>query len=193
MLGISIIDADPSHPVDESNLDWSDEEEYIKVDNLLDLVSDNHRFCNVMFQGGATRVGVERMREEKAKDKGNKKKKEKTRISPVTSSPSVDASLLDEALVREEHMKMFLSKMDTWVESALVHIPGQIERKICSYLMQKQPSEEDPVSRSHTPQVLPVTDQTDDIAGNGIALVISELSPDNDATPNPTLDVSLNN
>lgn len=88
---------------------------------------------------------------------------------------------------------MFLSKMDTWVESALEHIPGQIERKIRSYLMQKQPSEEDPVSRPHTPQVLPVTDQTDDIAGNGIALVISELSPDNDATPNPTLVVSLNN
>ncbi|KAL0731185.1 hypothetical protein Bca4012_027279 [Brassica carinata] len=65
----SIIPQDPSRPLDESLLFWTDEVDDFKVRNLLNFISINRVFTKEMFRGGATKLEVERMRE-KPKPKG---------------------------------------------------------------------------------------------------------------------------
>lgn len=59
----SIIDEDPLRPIDVSTLDWSDEEDDDKVNNLVYLINTNFEFNKSMFVGGVAKLDVERMRE----------------------------------------------------------------------------------------------------------------------------------
>ncbi|KAF3525566.1 hypothetical protein F2Q69_00046522 [Brassica cretica] len=48
----SIIDDDPTRPLDESTLGWSDEVEDVGMDNLVKLINQGYKFCASMFKDG---------------------------------------------------------------------------------------------------------------------------------------------
>ena len=77
----SLIEEDPARPIDETSLQWSDEEEDEKVNNLLTLIRKGHAFSNDMFRGCATKADVERLIEVA---KSNRKVKRKS-IPPPTA------------------------------------------------------------------------------------------------------------
>lgn len=72
----NVINLDPTRPIVESTLVWSDELANKKFDNLLALIYQNPVYSNEMFKGGVTKIDVERMREE-AKVHAREKKTKK--------------------------------------------------------------------------------------------------------------------
>ncbi|VVB04879.1 unnamed protein product [Arabis nemorensis] len=72
----SIIADDGDTNFDETELLWSDDEEDVKVSNMLQLINKEHNFCSSMFSGGATKADVIRMNKE-TKEKYAKAKQKK--------------------------------------------------------------------------------------------------------------------
>ncbi|KAF8110962.1 hypothetical protein N665_0077s0024 [Sinapis alba] len=84
---VPIIRSDNVSIGNESELDWSDEEEDTKVGNLMKLIKIQHPFTNDLFKGGVTKVDVIRMREEanvEAVVRKTKKQKTTPHVSPET-------------------------------------------------------------------------------------------------------------
>lgn len=48
----SIISNDGKIELDETELMWSDEKDDVKVNNMVNLINEDHKFCNSMFSGG---------------------------------------------------------------------------------------------------------------------------------------------
>ncbi|KAF8080105.1 hypothetical protein N665_0974s0001 [Sinapis alba] len=111
----SIIPYDPSRPLDESVLTWSDEVHDVKVDNLMKLISLNHVFTKEMFRGGATKIDVQRMRE-KPKTEGRKKRS----IQKEKSSIVVDESRI--IAIVSVLLKPELERVDGTVASAIASV-----------------------------------------------------------------------
>ncbi|KAF8094012.1 hypothetical protein N665_0372s0018, partial [Sinapis alba] len=85
---VSIVGSATGSNDTDPELDWSDEEEDTKVDNLIKLIEGSYDFSNQMFTGGASKVDVIRMREEaNAEAVVRKTKKQKT---PIRVSDSLD-------------------------------------------------------------------------------------------------------
>ncbi|KFK22548.1 hypothetical protein AALP_AAs68488U000900 [Arabis alpina] len=72
-----IISDDGEVEVNEKELVWSDDEEDVKVSNIMKLIGDEHQFSGRMFTGGATKSDVVRMIRD-AKEKNVKMKQKKT-------------------------------------------------------------------------------------------------------------------
>ncbi|KAF3533012.1 hypothetical protein DY000_02041777 [Brassica cretica] len=90
--------ADPTRPIVESTLVWSDELANKKFGNLLALIYQNPVYSNEMFKGGVTKIDVERMREEAKVHAREKKTKKpylaKQRNQTSNPPPNVDASYI---------------------------------------------------------------------------------------------------
>ncbi|KAF2594200.1 hypothetical protein F2Q70_00042586 [Brassica cretica] len=103
----SIIDEDPTRPLDENTLGWSDEVEDVGVDNLVKLINQGYKFCASMFKGGATKADVQRMREDAKK----RAKEKKSRKAPVNPS-AIDGGNCEAAAGLMDMIKQDLMRID---------------------------------------------------------------------------------
>ncbi|KAL0844975.1 hypothetical protein Bca101_018221 [Brassica carinata] len=106
----SLIEEDPARPIDETSLQWSDEEEDEKVNNLLTLIRKGHAFSNDMFRGGATKADVERLIEVA---KSNRKVKRKS-IPPSTAPLHDQTSVVNIVL---QHLKPEVARLEENIAS----------------------------------------------------------------------------
>ncbi|KAH0925626.1 hypothetical protein HID58_017882 [Brassica napus] len=119
----SIIDEDPSRPLDESTLGWSDDVEDVGVDNLVKLINEGYKFSASMFKGGATKSDVERMRED-AKVRGKEKKSSKAPVKPT----DVDGGNCEVAAVLMDMIKPDLDRIDGNVSSTMRAVDDMITK-----------------------------------------------------------------
>ncbi|KAH0917631.1 hypothetical protein HID58_025291 [Brassica napus] len=119
----SIIDEDPSRPLDESTLGWSDDVEDVGVDNLVKLINEGYKFSASMFKGGATKADVERMRED-AKVRGKEKKSRKAPVKPT----GVDGGNCEVAAVLMDMIKPDLDRIDGNVSSTMRAVDDMITK-----------------------------------------------------------------
>ncbi|WZY92689.1 hypothetical protein YC2023_065018 [Brassica napus] len=119
----SIIDEDPSRPLDESTLGWSDDVEDVGVDNLVKLINEGYMFSASMFKGGATKSDVERMRED-AKVRGKEKKSSKAPVKPT----GVDGGNCEVAAVLMDMIKPDLDRIDGNVSSTMRAVDDMITK-----------------------------------------------------------------
>ncbi|CAN7104252.1 unnamed protein product [Brassica rapa subsp. narinosa] len=119
----SIIDEDPSRPLDESTLGWSDDVEDVGVDNLVKLINEGYKFSASMFKGGATKSDVERMRED-AKVRGKEKKSSKAPVKPT----GVDGGNCEVAAVLMDMIKPDLDRIDGNVSSTMRAVDDMITK-----------------------------------------------------------------
>ena len=119
----SIIDEDPSRPLDESTLGWSDDVEDVGVDNLVKLINEGYMFSASMFKGGATKSDVERMRED-AKVRGKEKKSGKAPVKPT----GVDGGNCEVAAVLMDMIKPDLDRIDGNVSSTMRAVDDMITK-----------------------------------------------------------------
>ncbi|KAG2329652.1 hypothetical protein Bca52824_000832 [Brassica carinata] len=106
----SLIEEDPARPIDETSLQWSDEEEDEKVNNLLTLIRKGHAFSNDMFRGGATKADVERLIEVAT---SNRKVKRKS-IPPPTAPLHDQTSVVNIVL---QHLKPEVARLEENIAS----------------------------------------------------------------------------
>ncbi|CAN7053728.1 unnamed protein product, partial [Brassica rapa subsp. trilocularis] len=119
----SIIDEDPSRPLDESTLGWSDDVEDVGVENLVKLINEGYKFSASMFKGGATKADVERMRED-AKVRGKEKKSRKAPVKPA----GVDGGNCEVAAVLMDMIKPDLDRIDGNVSSTMRAVDDMITK-----------------------------------------------------------------
>ena len=80
-----IIPNDLDVEVDEAELSFSDDEDDERVDKLVSLINEGSRFMNQMFEGGASKEDIARMREA-SEAAALAKKKKKRKIATQTTS-----------------------------------------------------------------------------------------------------------
>ncbi|KAG2250453.1 hypothetical protein Bca52824_080589 [Brassica carinata] len=119
----SIIDEDPTRPLDESTLGWYDEVEDVGVDNLVKLINQGYKFCASMFKGGATKADVQRMRED-AKERAKEKKSRKAPVNPST----VDGGNCEAAAGLMDMIKPDLMRIDGNVSSTMRAVNDMITK-----------------------------------------------------------------
>lgn len=94
---------------DSTELDWTNDEEDVCVDNMVNLIEKKYPFSSPCFGGGVTKAGLIRLQEEAKAEIGNRKSS-KTKAS----TPTVVQELFDVkgvAAAVKERVREYFSKL----------------------------------------------------------------------------------